>query len=278
MGDESSKSATLYALDLFQEFEDWGGIRPPDEIAAWDQWSDLVCSNISALPLDNNNPNYTKTLGAPTPCKPTAPLYHSMEWTHPPGIFIGTVFLLCVLAFPPPYAFTGLALATFMYTSHLRTPSVTPFRMQSISVISTLYIPSIQVHISHISRRRMYPSQICIYSHFRCISLRSPTAVWDPVNFVYTLTSSAYLPHLPPRCVPLFRVYLFSWCLSCCCVYVSLLTRAYKKVSQTSTNFLKRLEKESSPPLCMPFVWMHSLTPAHPAHRRASSVCICPRC
>lgn len=125
--------------------------------------------------------------------------------------------------------------------------------------LSNMYILSLQVHISQISHRRMSLSQIFVYPH-----------------------SSAYLPHLPPRCVPLVRVYLFSWCLSCCCVYVSLLTRASKIVSQTSTNLLKRLEKESSPPLFIPFFWMHSLPLAHPAHRpahrRTSSVCICPRC
>lgn len=190
-------------------------------------------------------------------------------------MFIGTVFLLCVPVFLPSYAFTRRTLP-FVYTSPLRTPHVTLLRRQSFYVISTLYIPSLQVHTSHISRRRVYPSQICMYSHFRWISLRSPTAVRTPLNSVYTLTSGAYLPHLPPQCVPSVCVYPFSWCLAVVCMHLF-----YKRVSQTLNNLLERLGKEGSPPLCIPFVWMHSLPPTHlahrPAHRRPSSVCIRPR-
>lgn len=216
MGDDTSKSATLYALDLFREFEDWGGIRPPDEIAAWDPLSDLVCSKISALPLDNNYPNYTNTLGAPTPCKPTAPLciipcsgpihlayslvqYFSSAYLLSPSLCLHWgclshfyVYLPSAYSFRNPFSYaihpcnlnSVYTLNSGSYLSHLPPPYVP---------LSNMYILSLQVHISQISHRRVRPCQLCIYPHFKCISPTSPTAVCTPISCVSFLLVSILL-------------------------------------------------------------------------------------
>lgn len=122
-----------------------------------------------------------------TPCKPYRPrcvYFHSADPIH-----LACSLVFCVPAFPYSYAFSGLALTRFVYTSplHIQYPSRDPSSSAILRLKkSTLYIPSLQVHISHTVNASFVSIRPPHVYPFSSMCIRSPR--------VYLAVVCTYLP------------------------------------------------------------------------------------